>query len=193
MIWERRAREVESKEAQAGSAVLEEKMLMSKAEAVVTLDPPKAIELENPIFQNGNTATILPPMYHSQTALGRSVVVVGELSGNEDFLIEGEFAGNINLQDRCLTVGSCGRVRAEIQAREVIVFGTIDGKITARDKIDLRKTSHVVGDLVSAAVAMEEGAYVKGTIEILRDETPSEAERPLSGAEAVLVKSAGTT
>jgi cytoskeletal protein CcmA (bactofilin family) len=53
----------------------------------------------------------------------------------------------------------------------VIVFGSVDGKITARERIDLRKNSHVVGDLVSAVIAMEDGAYMKGTIEVLREET----------------------
>src|SRR5689334_8709541 len=108
MIWERKARQPASKESQVGNIAIE-KILMSKGEAVVTLDPPKAIESENPVFQNGQTAALLPPTYQSQTALGRSVVLKGELSGNEDFLIEGEFEGNINLRDRCLTVGTYGR------------------------------------------------------------------------------------
>jgi hypothetical protein len=100
MIWERKTRQAEARETQAGNGAVEEKILMSKGEAVVTLDAPRAMELENPIFRNESIAALLPPTYQSQTALGRSVVLTGELSGNEDFLIEGEFEGNIKLRPR---------------------------------------------------------------------------------------------
>ncbi len=194
MIWERKTRHTESRETQAGNGAVEEKILMSEGEAVVTLDAPRAMELENPIFRNESTAALLPATYQSQTALGRSVVLTGELSGNEDFLIEGEFEGNIKLRDCCLIVGPYGRVKAEIQASQVIVFGSVDGKITARERIDLRKTSHVVGDLISAVVAMEEGAYMKGTIEVLREDANAETARSLSsGGGAILAKAAFST
>ena len=106
----------------------------------------------------------------SQTVLGRSVVVSGELSGAEDLLIECQLEGTVQLQEHTLTVGQHGQVKAEVNARQVIVLGTVHGNITARDRIEIRKTGHVVGDLVSAGVAIEEGAYFKGSIDILRDE-----------------------
>jgi cytoskeletal protein CcmA (bactofilin family) len=110
----------------------------------------------------------------TQTVLGRSVILRGELSGGEDLLIEGQFDGTINLEDHCLTVGQHGRVTAEIRAREVIVLGAVQGNITARDKVDIRKSGHVVGDLVSAAIAIEEGAYFKGSIDILREDATAD-------------------
>ncbi|MGH9405994.1 MAG: bactofilin family protein [Terriglobia bacterium] len=104
------------------------------------------------------------------TYLGGSVVLRGELSADEDLTIEGQFEGSLNLQSHCLTVGPHGQVKADITARQVAVSGKLNGKINAQEKIEIRRTGNVVGDLVSAGVAIEEGAYFKGSIEILRDE-----------------------
>jgi cytoskeletal protein CcmA (bactofilin family) len=104
------------------------------------------------------------------TLLGRTVVVQGQLSAGEDLLIEGQFEGNVHLDDHCLTVGTEGHVKAEIRARQVIILGKVAGNVAAREKIEIRRTGHVVGDLVAATVAIEEGAYFKGSIDIARDD-----------------------
>lgn len=109
------------------------------------------------------------------TYLGGSVVFRGELSGDEDLTIEGQFDGSINVQGHCVTVGQHGQVKADIAARQVSVSGKLNGKVNALEKISIQRTGNVVGDLVSAGVAIEEGAYFKGSIEILRD-----GERPPS-------------
>ncbi len=111
-------------------------------------------------------------------AIGRTLVVKGDLSGNEDLAIEGQFEGTIDLQDRCLTIGPTAQVKAEIHAARVIIHGSVSGNITARDKVDIRKTGRVVGDLVSPGIGIEEGAYFKGSIEILRDEATTSSLRP---------------
>lgn len=120
------------------------------------------------------TETILKPSSinspNHQTYLGGSVVLRGELSGDEDLMIDGQFEGTLNLQDHCLTIGQHGQVKADITARQVAVSGKLNGKINAREKIEIHRTGNVIGDLVSAGVAIEEGAYFKGSIEILRDE-----------------------
>lgn len=115
----------------------------------------------------------MPVSSNHQTMFGGSIVVKGELSGSEDLVIDGQFEGSINLKDHCLTVGPHGQVKADVTARQVIISGGLSGKISARDKIDIRKTGNVVGDLVSAGVAIEEGAYFKGSIEILREDAKS--------------------
>ncbi len=115
----------------------------------------------------------------NETLLGRSVVLRGDLSGKEDLLIEGQFEGTINLQDNCLTVGPHGQVKAEIHARQVVVQGAVNGNISAREKIEIRKTGNVVGDLVAAGIAIEDGAYFKGSIDILREQ-PEAVARPVS-------------
>lgn len=112
-----------------------------------------------------------------QAIIGRSLILKGELSANEDLLIEGQFEGTVNLQDHCLTVGANGKVKAEINARQVIILGSVNGNVNAREKIEVRRTGNVVGDLTSASVSIEEGAYFKGSIDILRadvrDERPT--------------------
>jgi cytoskeletal protein CcmA (bactofilin family) len=105
-----------------------------------------------------------------QTVLGQTVVLKGDLSANEDLLIEGQFEGTISLEQHCLTVGANGHVKAEIKARQAVILGTLTGKVAAREKVEIRRSGHLVGDLTTGAVAIEEGAYFKGSIEILRDE-----------------------
>jgi cytoskeletal protein CcmA (bactofilin family) len=108
----------------------------------------------------------------------------GELSGKEDLTVEGQFEGTIDVADSTVTVGPQGQVKSEIRARHVIVHGSVSGKIAAREKIDIRRTGNVIGDLTSAGVAIEDGAYFKGSIEILR-EGRSETPRPQVQAQAV--------
>ena len=114
-------------------------------------------------------STIPSVAANSQTVLGRTAVVQGQLSAGEDLLIDGQFDGTINLNDHCLTVGAEGHVKAEIRARQVIVLGSVTGNIVAGEKIEIRRTGHVLGDLSAATVAIEEGAYLKGSIDISRD------------------------
>lgn len=119
------------------------------------------------------------------TILGRSLVLKGELTASEDLLIEGQFDGNINIQEHCLTVGPQGQVKADIHARQAVILGTVNGNVTARDKIEIRKTGHVSGDLVAGSVSIEDGAYCKGSIEILREgETHTHATKSLATSKA---------
>lgn len=117
-----------------------------------------------------------------QAIIGRSIVLKGELSANEDLVIEGQFDGTVNLQDHCLTVGVNGKVKAEIQARQVVILGTVNGNVNAREKIEVRRSGNVTGDLTSASISIEEGAYFKGSIDILRE--GSQEERTPIGAAA---------
>jgi cytoskeletal protein CcmA (bactofilin family) len=110
------------------------------------------------------------PTSPHQTVLGQTMVLRGELSGNEDLLIEGQFEGTISLEDHRLTVGADGQVKAEIRARQVVILGTVSGNVLAREKVEIRRSGHIVGDLMAGAVAIEEGAYFKGSIDILHEE-----------------------
>lgn len=115
------------------------------------------------------TTSVSPAAAQEQVRLGESLVVHGELSGNEDLTIEGQFDGTIDLQGHCLTIGAHGQVKADIRAGRVVIQGAVNGNITARDRIEIRKTGQVVGDLVSPGISIEDGAYFKGSIEILRE------------------------
>jgi cytoskeletal protein CcmA (bactofilin family) len=114
----------------------------------------------------------------SRSQLGRSMVLKGDLSGNEDLVISGKFDGSINMQGHCVTIGLEGRVKADIQAARVIVHGFVDGNITVRERVEIFKTGHVAGDLIAPGISIEDGAFYKGKIEILREEA-DEPERPV--------------
>jgi cytoskeletal protein CcmA (bactofilin family) len=103
------------------------------------------------------------------------MVVKGDLSGNEDLLIAGQFEGTVNVQGHCLTIGPEGKVKAEIQAARVIIHGSVHGNISVKERVEIYKTGHVVGDLVAPGISIEDGAYFKGKIEILREGMHAEA------------------
>jgi cytoskeletal protein CcmA (bactofilin family) len=98
--------------------------------------------------------------------LGASLHVKGEISGNEDLLIDGSVEGLIQLDERKLTIGATAKVTADIIAREVVVYGNVKGNLRAKDRIEIKKDGSVNGDLTTARIMIEDGAYFKGSIEI---------------------------
>jgi len=104
----------------------------------------------------------LPSVAH----IGKSVIVRGELSGSEDLYLDGEIEGSIELRGHNLTVGPNGRVRANIQAQGVIVHGKVEGKVHGSERVELRKSAVLVGDIVTHRIVIEDGAYLKGSIDI---------------------------
>ncbi len=94
------------------------------------------------------------------------MTIKGEISGEENLQIDGEFEGRLHLNGNRVVVGPTGRVRAAIVAREVDVQGEVGGNVDASEKIILRKNSKLVGDLKMASVEIEDGAYFKGSIDI---------------------------
>ena len=105
--------------------------------------------------------------------IGKSVVVKGELSGSEDLIVDGEVEGSITLRGQSLTVGPNGRVRAHIEARNVIVHGRVDGDIHATERVELRKSASLTGDIATARISIEDGAFFKGGIDIQKPEAGS--------------------
>jgi len=98
--------------------------------------------------------------------LGKSVVIKGELNGSEDLTIEGHIEGKIELKDNVLTIGANGKINAQVFAKSVIVLGTVNGNITASDKVDIRDGGSVDGDVVSPRVAIAEGARFHGSVDM---------------------------
>lgn len=122
------------------------------------------------------------PHEPGKTVLGRTLIFKGDISGNEDLIIAGQFEGALNVQGFCVTVGPEGKVKADIQAARVIIDGTVNGNISVRDRVEIRKTGHVVGDVTAPGIAIEDGAYFKGKIEILRDEEQEMSNRATAPA-----------
>ena len=107
--------------------------------------------------------------------LGKSVNVKGQILSREDLTIDGEVEGTVELQEHRLTVGPNGKVTASIKAREVVVLGTVHGNVETTDKIDIRKDAKLVGDIKTTRIVIEDGAYFKGNIDIVRADAPRPA------------------
>jgi cytoskeletal protein CcmA (bactofilin family) len=134
---------------------------------VPAVPPEKSIE-EKPMAEPSKPSAVAP-IDGGRTQFGRSLAVKGDVSGNEDLTIFGQFEGTINVQGHCLTIGPEGKVRAEIQAARVVIHGSVHGNISVRERVEIYKSGHVVGDLIAPGISIEDGAYFKGKIEILRD------------------------
>lgn len=104
---------------------------------------------------SGDTATI-----------GKSLFIKGEITGAESLLIEGKVDGTISLPGNRVTVGRNGVVAANIQAREIVVHGKVHGNLDASDRVEIRAEGSLVGDITAARISVEDGAFVKGGIDL---------------------------
>lgn len=104
--------------------------------------------------------------------IGRSVIIKGELSGSEDLYLDGEVEGSIELRNHNLTLGPNGRIRANVNAKEIIIHGKVDGNLTGSERVELKKSAVLVGDIATQRIVIEDGAYFKGGIDIQKDTTP---------------------
>ena len=112
-----------------------------------------------------------------KTVLGESVVIKGHIQSQEDVTIRGEVEGTIDVVEHQLTIAPSGNVRANVKARELQVLGSIQGKVDALDKVCIRKDARFVGDLRSASLVIEDGAYIKAGIELSRQPQENHEER----------------
>ena len=101
------------------------------------------------------------------TLIGKSVSIRGELTGSEDLFLDGRFDGTITLTDSRLTVGPNAHVTADLNVRDIIVFGLVEGNIRASGRIELRQSATVHGDLFAGRLSIEESATVQGRVELV--------------------------
>src|SRR6266700_2689495 len=107
--------------------------------------------------------------------IGKSINIKGELSGSEDIYVDGQVDGSIQMSGNSLTIGPNGRVHANVSAKSVTVGGSLEGNIQATERTELRKTAVVNGDVQTQRIAIEEGAYFKGKLEITAAGKPTVA------------------
>jgi cytoskeletal protein CcmA (bactofilin family) len=125
--------------------------------------------------------------------IGKSVIIKGELSGSEDLYVDGQVEGSIELAGNRLIIGPHGQVRANVNAKGVIVQGKLDGNIRASERTELTKSAIAVGDIITQRVAIEEGAYFKGKVDIQKDMTTKTDGAKTATASAVASSAASTT
>ena len=98
--------------------------------------------------------------------LGKSVVIKGELSGSEDLTLHGHMEGKVSLPEHTLTIGAQADVKADISAKAVVVVGAVTGRVSAKDRIDIRSTGRITGDIVSPRLVVAEGGTLRGKVEM---------------------------
>ncbi len=110
------------------------------------------------------TPTEMQPVENVVMELGKSVVIKGELSASEDLTLYGQMDGRVILPDHTLTIGPHADIRAEIVAKAVVILGAVTGNVTAAEKVDLRATGSVIGDIVASRFAMADGGQLRGKV-----------------------------
>ena len=121
---------------------------------------------------------------HGGNVVGVGLLFKGQISGNDDLLVDGSMEGSIQLGGGMLTVGSSGKLTADVVAREVVVYGKLRGNVAARERIDIKKDGSVVGDLTTGRIAIEDGANFKGSVEIVKAVDAVSREKPSQAAAA---------
>lgn len=116
-------------------------------------------------------------MHEELASIGKSIVINGELSGSEDLTIEGRVDGKIELRDHVLTVGSNGRIKAQVSAKAIVVLGQVTGNLTATEKVDIKESGSVEGDIVAPRIAIADGSHFRGSIDMQKKDQSSSAER----------------
>ena len=110
--------------------------------------------------------------------IGQSVQINGELTGQEDLIIDGKIDGKIVLKDHQLTIGANGHINAEVRAKAVQVNGQVSGNIIADDKVEITPSGSVIGDITAPRVALADGSSFKGSIDMGRKEQSSSSQTP---------------
>ena len=154
-----------------------------------SMNPPTSSALA----REGIPMNTLPPqrMPEMETAsplrtasIGKSVIIKGQLFSREDLYVDGEVEGSVEIIEHRLTVGPNGKLLAGVKAREIVVLGTIHGNVEAAEKAEIRKDAKLVGDIRTQRIVIEDGAYFKGSIDIVRVEPPKPKEQRAAAAAA---------
>jgi cytoskeletal protein CcmA (bactofilin family) len=122
------------------------------------------------------------------STISAGLKIRGEITGTSDLIIDGDTQGKIRLTNGCVTVGPNGRVTADIDARDIVVNGTVQGNLKASESVRLGPNSHVEGSVLTPRIGIDDGARLRGNVEMTRPgETPSVAPEPAKAPAAVRV------
>jgi cytoskeletal protein CcmA (bactofilin family) len=105
-----------------------------------------------------------PPL--EQATIGRSLVIKGELSGAESIFVDGRVEGTISFPDNRVTIGRNGNVAANINAKELVVMGRVQGNVECTDRVDIRSEGVITGDVITHRISVEEGAVLTGGVQV---------------------------
>ncbi len=119
--------------------------------------------------------TVTPPI--EQATIGRTLVIKGEISGNESLYIDGHIEGSVTCKDHRVTVGRNGVVAANIIARDVVIMGKVTGNVECADRVDVRSEGSLTGDIISRRISVEDGALLRGSVQLAPGEKQEKQEK----------------
>ncbi len=123
-------------------------------------------------------ATPMPPVSPNAPAcVSQGITIKGEIFGKEDLFIDGAIQGKIHFSDGCVTIGPNGRVNADIEAREIIIRGEVTGTLKARERVEIWGTGKLSGDMQTRGIVIEDGATLRGKVEVTQKEEPARPGR----------------
>ena len=129
-------------------------------------------------MSNAPVGRFEPESRGGSASIGKAVKIVGQIFSKEDLYVDGELEGTVEALEHKLPIGPNGNLKAGVKAREVVALGSIQGNVEAADKIEIRKDARLVGDIRTARIIIEDGAYFKGSIDIVKPEPPKAPARP---------------
>jgi cytoskeletal protein CcmA (bactofilin family) len=119
-----------------------------------------------------------------QATIGRSLIIKGEVSGSESLFIDGRVEGSINFPENRVTVGRNGVVAANITADEVVIMGKVQGNVECSDRLDIRNEGLLSGDVITHRISVEEGAILKGGVEVRQSDKAEKKDQQNQGKTA---------
>jgi cytoskeletal protein CcmA (bactofilin family) len=131
----------------------------------ISTAPAGAAPAGNSSAANSPTAASAQVSSRAAACISQGIKIKGEITGKEDLFIDGVLEGRLEMSGGSVTVGPNGKVKADIHAREIIVRGDVEGKLIARDRVQLWNTGHVVGEVQTDRLAIEDGAVLRGKVE----------------------------
>ena len=143
-----------------------------------------SVEVKKEITPVSSTPVARFEPANSGNSIGKSVKVVGQIYSKEDLYVDGTVEGTLEASEHKLTIGPHGTIQASIKAREVLVLGTIQGNVEAFERLEIRKDAKLMGDIRTARIVIEDGAYFKGSIDIIKPEPVKATAKPAASAAA---------
>lgn len=134
-------------------------------------------------YEPGTPQPAVVPRPHQTATIGPSMTIKGEIISREELVVDGEVDGSMQSQS-LLTVGPNGKVRANIKAHEVAIYGSVRGNVEVTGKLSIREQGSLIGDIKCSGISIDDGAYFKGSIDITRPE-PKVTTRPVKSEPAV--------
>ena len=136
-------------------------------------------------LENGKDTTLMSSILVAEAkpdspvggaTIGKTVKFVGQIYSNEDLFVDGNLEGTVEAIAQKLTIGPNGSVHASVKAHNVVVLGMLEGNVEAADRIEIGRDAKVVGDIRTARIHIEDGAYFKGSIDIVKVEPVKTAD-----------------